>query len=65
MTDKCDRCDTMAGIVCFATIMVVALAIGLTVSQCGWKKNAIEHGAARYNEKTGNFEWIKPEVGGE
>jgi|GEM_PF-7067134 len=27
-----------------------------------WKSEAIEHQAARYNESSGEFEWIDPEV---
>lgn len=41
-------------------LAVGSIIVGAINSQ--WRDEAIKHQAARYNESSGRFEWIKPDV---
>ena len=44
---------------------IIFLAFGSTIVgaiNSQWRDEAIKHKAARYNESSGRFEWIEPDV---
>ena len=45
---------------CFALfVMAITMAVAVNQERAMWQKQAIDHGAARYNATSGEFEWIE------
>lgn len=52
------------GAIIFASLAIgigFGTLIGIAIGENATKKQAIEVGVAKYNEKTAKFEWILPE----
>jgi len=57
--------DGLTAMLCFVTAVVWFLVGSIVISNLvdsDWEARAVRHGAARYNDKTAEFEWINPEV---
>ena len=39
--------------------ILIGMIIGGLIAKMRWRKEAIEHKAAQYNQTTGQFEWIE------
>ena len=43
----------------FVLGVTVGIVLGLAIEHVNWENNAVEHECGQYNNKTGDFEWIK------
>ena len=59
--DHENQTSCFIGFMCGVFAMLLVDIMFLTPSHV-WQKQAIDNGAAKYNETTAKFEWIKKEV---
>ena len=53
----------IGGVGICAFVMSITMAFAFCQQSAAWQQEAIDHGAARYNATSGEFEWIdKTEV---
>ena len=59
MNREYEQAAFVAGVFVGGLVMALAMALGVNHERGTTRQQAIEHGAARYNATSGEFEWIE------